>query len=218
VRTIATRPSGEDPVTGEGGVRVRPTRSTSTTSLVLACVMLGSVFAAGVVLAIAPGQNAVDTWGFSLLPGVVHSGFLDVVTDLGLAPVAGGVALLVGALTWRRDRARAVACLGGPVLAVALTEVLKVTVGRRYEDALCYPSGTTAAVTAVVAVIVLVTRGTARASAVAVGAVLVVFEAVAVVKLRWHYPSDALAGIVLGAGSSTWVDAVLHRRRHRRSP
>jgi membrane-associated phospholipid phosphatase len=82
---------------------------------------------------------------------------------------------------------------------------------------LCYPSGTAAVVTAVACAFVLVTRGPARVLAVVVGTVAVVLEAVAVVKLRWHYPTDTGAGIALGAGSVMLVDAILHRWR-RRSP
>jgi membrane-associated phospholipid phosphatase len=175
--------------------------------------MLGAVIVAGIVLAFEPGQNALDSWGFSVFPGELHSRILGAVTDLGLAPVAGTVAVVCAAVAWRHDRRRAIACVVGPALAVLLTEVLKEAVGRKLEGALCYPSGTTAVVTAVVAVVVLVTKGPVRVVAFAAGAMVALAEAAAVVTLRWHYPSDALAGIVLGVGTVVLADAVLHLRR-----
>ena len=153
-------------------------------------------------------------------PASLQSAFLRALTDLGLAPVTAGVALVAGASIWRRDRRRALACLAGPGLAVGLAELLKIMVGRRFEHALCWPSGTTAAVTAVVTVVVLVTRGAGRAAAVVIGSAVVILEAVALVAFRWHYLSDVLGGVVLGVGSVLLVDALFHRLRRpaRREP
>jgi membrane-associated phospholipid phosphatase len=181
----------------------------------IACVLLGVVFAGGAVLGFEPGRNVVDTWGFSLFPNVLQNEFLRVMSDLGLAPVTAGVALVAGTLVWRRDRLRTIACLAGPGLAVGMAELLKLIVGRKFEGALCWPSGTTAAVTAVVTAVVLVTRGKARGAAVVIGSSVVVFEAVALVSFRWHYPTDVLGGVVLGVGCVLFADAVLHRLRLR---
>jgi membrane-associated phospholipid phosphatase len=215
--TTMRPPSEPTPGTEDEGPAAASSPVAAGASLTVACVLLGAVVVGGLILRLAPGQNAVDSWGFTLLPGVLQSTFLKTVTELGLAPVAGLLGLTAGFLAWRRDRLRALACVAGPGLAVLLSELLKIVVGRRLEHVLCYPSGTAAVVTAVACAFVLVTRGPARVLAVVVGTVAVVLEAVAVVKLRWHYPTDTGAGIALGAGSVMLVDAILHRWR-RRSP
>jgi membrane-associated phospholipid phosphatase len=192
-------------------------------SLPAAWALLGTVILGAVILRFEPGQNAVDSWGFSVFPDVLHSAFLRAMSDLGLAPVTAGVSLVAAGSIWRRDRRRALACLAGPGLAVGLAELLKILVGRTFHHALCWPSGTAAVVTAVATAIVLVTRGRGRAAAVIIGSAVVAFEAVALVAFRWHFLSDALGGIFLGAGCVLLVDALVHRvrrfpRRRRSSP
>ncbi len=182
-------------------------------SLTIACALLGSVVLGGTILALAPGQNALDSWGFSVFPDDLQNVFLRALSDLGLAPVMGGVAIAAAAVIWRRDYRRAIACLLGPALAVALAEVLKVIVARRFEGVLCWPSGNATEVTAVVTAVVLVTRGRGRAAALVVGSATVIFEVVALVAFRWHYLSDALGGVDLGVASVMLVDAVAHRLR-----
>jgi membrane-associated phospholipid phosphatase len=41
---------------------------------------------------------------------------------------------------------------------------------------------------------------------------------VAVIGLRWHLPTDALAGVVLGVGVVLLVDGLLHLRSSRVAP
>jgi len=185
----------------------------------VACALLGAVVAGGIALRLAPGQNVIDSWGFSVFPNVLHNAFLRAMSDLGEAPVTAGVALVAAAWIWRRDRSRAFACLGGPALAIGLAELCKLLVDRKFHGALCWPSGTAAAVTAVATVVVLVVRGPGRAVAVAIGLAVVTFEVVALVAFRWHYLTDAFGGVVLGVGCVLFVDAVFHRLRrpHRRS-
>jgi membrane-associated phospholipid phosphatase len=221
VTTILDLPADAPPPADPGLESAAPGTITPApgASLAVASVLLGLVGVGGAILALAPGQNVIDSWGFSLFPNVLQNDFLRAMSDLGLAPVTGGVALVAALSVWRRDRRRALACLIGPGLAVGLAELLKLIVGRRFEGALCWPSGTTAAVTAVVAAIVLVTRGKGRIAAVILGAAVVVFESVALVSYRWHYPTDVLGGIVLGIGCVMMADALLHRlRRRRRQP
>jgi undecaprenyl-diphosphatase len=188
--------------------------------LVVASTLLGVVALGGALLAFEPGENAVDSWGFTVFPRVFDSPFLGAVTDIGRAAVTFGVAVVVGALVWRRDRGRAIACPVGPALAIGLAELLKVLVGRRFEGALCWPSGTAAAVAAVITMLVLVTPPTGRPMATLVGAVVMTLEVVTLVSFRWHYLSDALGGVVLGVGCALFVDAVVHRlgRPRRRRP
>jgi hypothetical protein len=90
-----------------------------------------------------------------------------------------------------RDRRRAVACLAGLVVVALLVEyTFKPLVGRRFEGVLSYPSGNVADLAAVAAA-----------------------WAVAVIGLRWHYPSDALAGAVLGVGTLLLIDGAFHLLR-----
>ncbi len=210
--TTTLRPPGHAPPSA-GRVDEVPVRPRGGASLAVACLLLGIVILGGMILRIAPGPNVVDTWGFSAFPNVLHNDFLHLMSDLGLAPVTAGVALLAGISTWRRDRRRTFACLAGPGLAVGLAELLKLAVDRRFHGALCWPSGTTAAVTAVVTGVVLVTRGRGRLVALLLGSAVVAFEVVALVAFRWHYLSDALGGVVLGVGCVLLADALLHRIR-----
>jgi undecaprenyl-diphosphatase len=206
-----------DPAAGapgtDGGARPTPVPRPEGASLWVACVLLAMVVAGGTVLGFEPGRNVLDSWGFSVFPNVLQNEFLRLMSDFGRAPVTVGVALVAGVVVWRRDRRRAIACLVGPGLAVAMAELLKIIVGRRFEGALCWPSGTTAAVAAVVTAVVLALRGKARGVAVVVGSAVVLFEAVALVSFRWHYLTDVLGGIVLGVGCVLFADAVVHRLR-----
>jgi len=218
--TTALHPSAAPSTIVDHGTPT-PVRATPGASLLAACLVLGTVIAGGVVLGFEPGQNAVDSWGFTVFPAVAHSAFLRALTDLGLAPVTAGVSLVAGATVWRRDRRRTLACLAGPGLAVGLAELCKIVVGRRFSNALCWPSGTAAVVAAVVTVVVLCTRGKGRVAAVVIGSAVVVLEIIALVAFRWHYLSDALGGAFLGVGSVLLVDALVHRIRrpaHRRRP
>ncbi len=189
-------------------------------SFSVACAILGTAFLGGLVLAVEPGQNAIDTWGFHVFSHALRTGFFRAIADLGLGPVTAGVAVVAGAVSLRRDPRRTVACLGGPALAVELAELMKIVVGRRFEGVLCWPSGSEAAVAAVVTVIVLVTRGPARWAAVVLGAAAIVLEIIALVAFRWHYLTDAFGGVLVGVGCVLLVDAVVHRIRlpRRRQP
>ena len=210
--TTALHPSAEASTTVDQ-VTPTPAPPSRGASLLAACLVLGTVMLGAVVLGFEPGQNALDSWGFSVFPGGLQSVLLRAMTDLGLAPVAAAVALVAAGSIWRRDRRRALGCLAGPGLAVGLAELLKHVVGRTFHGALCWPSGTSAAVTAVVTAVVLVTRGKGRAAALVIGTAVVIFETIALVAFRWHYLSDALGGVFLGAGGLLMVDAVFHRVR-----
>jgi undecaprenyl-diphosphatase len=186
-------------------------------SLRLPAAIFATVFVAAAILAFEPQENAVDRWGYSVFSDNLQSSFLHAVTYLALGPVTAGVALLAGLVVWRRDRLRSLACLIGPGLAVGLAEVLKIIVGRRLEQALCWPSGSAAAVAAMATALVLAVGGRPRWPVRLVGASAVVLEVVALVAYRSHYLSDALGGVLVGVGSVLLVDAVLHLRRRRRT-
>jgi membrane-associated phospholipid phosphatase len=179
--------------------------------VVAGLVLMAWTLVAGAALHRYPGPNRLDHWGFAELGPSLHSTLLARITELGDLPalVVGSVlaALIVGG----RDRARAVACLCGPVLAVILVDwLIKPLVGRRYLEVLTFPSGSVAAIAAVSSAWVVALPGWWRAVAVVVGSVLVAAMMVAVIALRWHYPSDALGGAAVGVGTVLLLDGLLH--------
>jgi undecaprenyl-diphosphatase len=120
--------------------------------------------------------------------------------------VAGSV--VAAAVAFAQDRPRGLACLVGPPLALVLCElVFKPAVGRTLGGSLSYPSGSTVGAAALATAAVLATPARWRALTAVLGAVYAIWMAVAVVALRWHYPTDALAGLAFGCGFVLLVDA-----------
>ncbi len=167
----------------------------------------------GVVFGLHPAANAIDRWGFSTVGRDADKGALVRIVKLGDPLVLVLGTLLASVLAFRRDRLRALACLVGPPLAAVLVELaLKPLVGRHFEGVLSYPSGNVTNVAAVATALTLAAPGRWRLVAVVLGAAATVAMAVAVTGLRWHYPTDALGGVVFGAGVVLLVDGVLHLR------
>ena len=85
-----------------------------------------------------------------------------------------------------------------------------------------FPSGTVAAIAAVATVALLATPDPWRSIAAALGGTVTVLAVVSVISLRWHYPTDAVAGLATGAGVVLVADCAAravarparHRRRH----
>jgi undecaprenyl-diphosphatase len=182
-------------------------------------VLLGlSIVGAGVIH-LYPGMNALDRRGFALVGRSPGSAELLRITDLGTPAALVLVTLVAAVIAVRHDRWRAAACVVGPLLTAVLVEfVLKPTVGRHYLGVLSYPSGNVADVAAVVTALALAVPRPARPVVVVAGAVAVGMMTVAVVGLRWHYPTDALAGAVLGVGTVLTVDGAVHLRPSRPAP
>jgi hypothetical protein len=186
--------------------------------MVAGVILLGWTLLAGVAVHRYPGPNALDRWGFSALGPSPHSLVLIRITDLGGFPVLAAGSVLAALVVVGRDRWRAVACLCGPALAAGLVEwVVKPVVGRRYLEVLTFPSGSVAVVAALATTWVLAVPGWLRVAVAAAGSVVVVAMTVAVVALRWHYPSDALAGAAFGVGVVLAVDGVLQMVGARRT-
>jgi membrane-associated phospholipid phosphatase len=159
-----------------------------------------------------PGPNALDNWGFSVIQPRLHSSFLIRVTDLGAVPVLAGGSILAALVVVGRDRRRAVACLIGPAGATLLVQwVVKPQVARYYLQVLTFPSGTVTVVASLAAAWALAVSGWLRGPVVAIGVAAVALTSVAVVALRWHYPSDVVAGVAFGVGVVLVVDGALHR-------
>ena len=183
------------------------------TEMLLGCFLLGAATLAGLVFVHRPWPNRVDAIGFRLLPANLSSRWAADVTHLGSLTVliAGAAALCVMA-AMSRNRMRALSCLIAPIAAVLIVQsVAKPLVGRHFEgtSALSYPSGTVAAVAALAAAAFLVAPRFAKPAVAVAGAVVVVAVCAAVVVLRWHYPTDALGGLCVGAGAVFAVDGLL---------
>ena len=87
------------------------------------------------------------------------------------------------------------------MLAVAVCDwVVKPVVGRTFADVVSFPSGTVAAVAAVATVALLATPDPWRSVVAALGGTVTVLACMSVVALRWHYPTDAVAGVAVGGG------------------
>jgi len=182
-------------------------------------VLVGASVLAAVVVAAFPGPNALDRWGFEMIPASVGSALLVRVADLGDPVVLVAGALVAALVASSRDRATAVACAAGPLLAVVLVEYVgKPLVGRHFEGVLSYPSGSVADVAALATAWAIAVPRPLRPWVVATGTLVTGAMVVSVIGLRWHYPSDALAGAVLGVGVVLLADGLAHRdptHRHR---
>jgi membrane-associated phospholipid phosphatase len=175
-------------------------------------VLLVVSVAGAAIAATRPGPNAFDRWGFDLIGVAPGSSVLLRITDLASPVVLIGATILAGFVTLRRDRIRAAACLAGPALVAALVEfVIKPAVGRHFEGVLSYPSGNVADTAAVATSWTLAVSGRWRPAVAALGVAVTLAMAVAVIGLRWHYPSDALGGAVVGVAVVLFVDGALHR-------
>lgn len=181
--------------------------------------LVALVVAGGVYFAFRPGPVVVDGW-FSF---VVRSGrgpWFTSVTTLRYPVVIIVGAIAAAAVTFRRDRPRAWACLIGPTLALVTCElVAKPLVGRTLGGVFSYPSGSTVGAAALAAAAALASPARWRTLTVIVGSVYALWMALAVIALQWHLPTDALAGLAYGAGvvlvvdGSAWKVAVAMRRR-----
>ena len=182
--------------------------------LVAGSVLVAVSLLAALAVAVAPGPNGLDRWGFDLIPVAGRPGLAVRITDLGDPVVLVAGAVLAALVAAGRDRAAAVAAAVGPLLAVVVVEYLfKPLVGRHFEGVLSYPSGSVADVAALATAWAVAVPRAVRPWVVAAGALVTVAMAVAVVGLRWHYPSDALGGAVLGVGIVLVVDGLAHLPR-----
>jgi hypothetical protein len=126
---------------------------------------LAAAAVAGLAFVHRPWPNRLDVWGYAVLPADPASHWAhDLVAAGSLVALIGGVAA-VFAVAILRDWVRAVACATAPVLAVLIVQDLaKPLVGRHLgiTGSASYPSGTVAAVAALMTAAVLVTPKVAR--------------------------------------------------------
>ncbi len=174
-------------------------------------VLVGWSALAAFAVHVYPQQNGLDRLGFEWIAKSPDSTFYLRIADMGSAAALAVGSILAALICIRRDRWRALACVAGPLLcALSVEYVLKPLVARRFEGVLSYPSGNTADVAAFVTAWVLAVPSRIRPFFVVIGGIAVGAMVTTVIGLRWHYPSDALAGVALGVGVVLLVDGLLH--------
>jgi membrane-associated phospholipid phosphatase len=202
----------DSPLRSDRGLR--PASQLGTVLELGAGLLLLSIAAlAGLIFVHRPGPNRLDVSGFRLLPANLDSRWAHDFTTLGSLPVLIVGVIVVFLIGVSRDRLRAFACATSPILAVLIVQdIAKPLVDRHnvITGGLSYPSGTVAAVTALVTALLLVMPSNTRLAVAALGLVAIAGTGCAVIVLRWHYPTDVLGGIWVGMGSVLVVDALLH--------
>jgi hypothetical protein len=187
--------------TAEAGAATTAERDLQARREILAGGVLALVMViGGLYLAVWPGPGLIDRVVLDVVHVHKSAAFIEVTRLRYPLVVVIGVVILA-AITVRRDRARALACLVGPPLALVTCElVAKPLVGRTLGGALSYPSGTAVAAAALSTAVILVTPARWRVvTGVVVGA-YTLWVTLAVIALQWHLPTDALAGVSYGVG------------------
>ena len=158
-------------------------------------------------LAVGRGSTPVDDWFHQHGRGVRFLTLL--VSPWVLASVV--IATVAVAFYQRRHRL-AIAAAVCPLIAMALARVLKPLFGRERESAFAYPSGHTATLVAVMGMVLLV----------AGAALWVVLSVVAYcvlgmlgVGVSFHYFTDTIGGLLLGASIVGVAALVLGHAPHR---
>ncbi len=196
----------------------------SLLELALGATLVVLVAAVGLCVAHRTTAGAVDRWMVGLVPAGADTWFTSV-TWLRFPAVTLAGSVVAAAVVFGRDRPRAIACLVGPAVALITSELLiKPAVGRTLGGVYSYPSGSTVGAAALAMAAVLAVPSRWRRAVVVAAVVFALWMAAAVVSLRWHYPTDALAGLAYGvavmllADGSAWRVAAFTSRRRRGRP
>jgi membrane-associated phospholipid phosphatase len=197
-------------VTGEEASHRRH-REAARTEMVVGGTLVAVVLVGGGILRAWPAPDVLDRLVWHVVPSGSTTPLYTGLTRLR-APVVVGAAVLLAAVTLPRNRWRALACLIGPLLALAVSElVVKPGVGRMLGGSLSYPSGSTVGAAAVATAACLAAPRRLRVVAVAVAVAYVGLMAVSVVATGSHFPTDALGGVAFGAGVMLLTDGGLAR-------
>ena len=201
------------------GVRIRPVVDVRVIVALTAGLL---VLVAGWTLTALPGVGTTELVVDRLLIAHVPPTGVAVSHVVGtvLEPV-GGLLLLVtvaGVVWLRSDLARAVRFAIVAAVSWLSVEPVKLLVHRprpvlpsvaTVHESWSYPSGHVALVTGIVAGLVAVTVGRARAQVLAVGPVVVAAVAVSRLVLGVHHPSDVLAAVVWSSAVAVVIAAWL---------
>ena len=217
VVTVHTSGGGDGSVPGadtgtrrwRGGATTDPDRQWRV-ELAFGLIGLAVVALEGLLVAHRSVAGALDRWLQDIVPGSHAAGYVDVTWFRYPWVVVIG-AVIVAAVSLRRDPRRAIACLVGPPLAVVLgQEVIKPLVGRTLGGSLTYPSGSTTGAAALAAAAILAVPPRWKWVTAVLAASYALWMTIAVVALRWHFPTDSLGGSILGVAVVLVVDAVAH--------
>jgi undecaprenyl-diphosphatase len=211
------------PVTSLEGIGLLPS-PVHRPAAALACLCSALALALAVSLHGHDTYTGLDEWIVGSLPypeshrtALTH--LADLVPPVFVLVVVG----LVAGLLVRRDGSAAALALLGPGLSMFVTEGGKRLVGRTMEGQLSLPSGHTTGVTSVSLVVVLLLARTARRHVAAAYGVALSAATLAglgigtvMVLLRFHYPTDILAGwavaIACTLGTALAIDRVARGR------
>lgn len=192
-----------------------------TTEMTVGIALVALVLAAGLYFHFRPRPVVIDGW-FNFLVSEAKGTWFTSVTVLRSPVVIVVGAVVTAVISLPRDRPRAWACLLGPCLALATSElVLKPAVGRTIGGMYSFPSGSTVGAAALATAIVLAVPRRWRIFTAVVASVYAVWMALAVVAMQWHLPTDSLAGLAYGVGVVLIVDAaawMVARRLGRTTP
>jgi membrane-associated phospholipid phosphatase len=184
----------------------------TTLELLLGLAMLAAAAVAGLLFAKRPGPNRVDAAGYFYVPSDPNSHLANDLVRFGSKPVLVVGVIVVFLVAIFRDWVRAFACAAAPVIAVEVVEhIAKPMVGREIGGgSFTYPSGTVAAVAALSTALFLVAPRLSRPFVALAGIAAITGTGLAVLVLRWHYPTDVAGGVWVGAGAVFTIDAVAH--------
>jgi len=179
--------------------------------LMLGIALLGAAALAGLLLAKRPAPNRVDAAGYFYVPSDPSSHLANELVKIGSLPVLLAGVAVIFVVTIFRDWVRAFACAAAPIVAVEVVEhIAKPMVGREIGGSFTYPSGTVAVAAALAAAVFLVSPRLLRPLSALAGTLAVAGVCVAVLVLRWHYPTDVLGGVWVGSGAVLFIDALAH--------
>lgn len=170
--------------------------------------LLVGVVVFGAAVAGDHSPTVVDQWGMTLVSHFRGGPWTDI-SKLGTPVVSGTSIVICAAVALGRGWRHVAACLVAPLAAVVLVEVMKTLFQRLDEGVSSYPSGSVAVVASAAGVAVMVSEPKWRGAMAALAAAVVIAMAVAVVALRWHYPTDALAGAALGISVVIIADGLI---------
>jgi membrane-associated phospholipid phosphatase len=181
-------------------------RRTARLEIVAGGVLVLMTALGGIYFAFRPQPAAFDHW---IEVTSTKGSWFTTVTALRYPFVVVLGSVFLAAVTVRRNRARALACLVAPPLALIACELLiKPWVGRSIGGSFSYPSGSTVGAAALATAAVLASPSRWRPVTAVVATLFALWMTVAVIALRWHFPSDALAGVAFGVGVVVLVDGL----------
>lgn len=200
------------------GILVRRGSSESKRGLSLAIGLLSAFFLGGVWVHFYPYSNVVDSELFRLIYLLPLWEWFRSFAEVGSVEVVGPVTALacLGLLLsdWRRGAAYAIGALSTLVIAQWCAKPL---VGRHLGSALSYPSGHVTGLSLLIVTALVCVPRRWRASVASVGALIDLVACIAVVRIGWHYPTDALGAVALTAGmgllANVWLVRYLPGKR-----